>query len=240
MPFTGTGDRGRGPGADPRRSGRASTRAGSGPTMRRSSSSAICRSPSSSPLLEARFGTWQRAGGAARAPRSSTPRSPAPRPRIVLIDRPQSPQSLILAGAGAAGSRAPTICSTSSPPTRCSAATSSPRINMDLRETTRLVLWRARRASAASSIRCPTSSRRRSRPTTPAIRSPRRCEHGARLPGDQGRHSRELQRVIAGNTAPAARPVRDLGRGARRAALERALPPSRQLLGDARRPLSRR
>ena len=48
-------------------------------------------------LLEARFGNWQ--GGATPAGQKnfSAP-VPAPRPRIVLVDRPQSPQSVIYAG----------------------------------------------------------------------------------------------------------------------------------------------
>ncbi|HYD12526.1 MAG TPA: pitrilysin family protein [Allosphingosinicella sp.] len=49
------------------------------------------------PLLERRFGNWRapaRARGVKRIPASIPP----PRQRIVLIDRPQSPQSFILAG----------------------------------------------------------------------------------------------------------------------------------------------
>ncbi|MBV9882078.1 MAG: insulinase family protein, partial [Sphingomonadaceae bacterium] len=49
------------------------------------------------PLLEARFGHWQ-APPAARGTKAFNAPIPAPRPRIILIDRPQSPQSLILAG----------------------------------------------------------------------------------------------------------------------------------------------
>ncbi|MEA3031164.1 MAG: zinc protease [Sphingomonadales bacterium] len=47
------------------------------------------------PLLQARFGTW-RAPSVARGTKTFTAPIPAPRPRIVLIDRPQSPQSVIL------------------------------------------------------------------------------------------------------------------------------------------------
>jgi zinc protease len=50
------------------------------------------------PLLEARFGAWAPPSvpkGAKTFPTTVT----APKPRIVLIDRPQSPQSMILAGA---------------------------------------------------------------------------------------------------------------------------------------------
>jgi len=49
------------------------------------------------PLLEARFGNW-RAPSAPRGTKAFDAAIPAPRPRIVLIDRPQSPQSFILAG----------------------------------------------------------------------------------------------------------------------------------------------
>ncbi|WP_244627741.1 M16 family metallopeptidase [Microvirga tunisiensis] len=47
------------------------------------------------PLLEARFGTWNGTGPAG-AKRFDIP-TPAPRPRIVLVDRKDSPQSLIRA-----------------------------------------------------------------------------------------------------------------------------------------------
>ena len=48
------------------------------------------------PLIEARFGNWQVAG--MRGVKNLDAATPAPRARIVLIDRPGSPQSLILAG----------------------------------------------------------------------------------------------------------------------------------------------
>ncbi|WP_419827230.1 M16 family metallopeptidase [Sphingomonas sp.] len=49
------------------------------------------------PLLEARFGTWKGADEPAGTKRFDAP-VPAPRPRIVLLDRPGSPQSVIYAG----------------------------------------------------------------------------------------------------------------------------------------------
>jgi predicted Zn-dependent peptidase len=49
------------------------------------------------PLLEARFGAWA-APSVARGTKAFDAPVPAARPRIVLIDRPQSPQSLILGG----------------------------------------------------------------------------------------------------------------------------------------------
>ena len=49
------------------------------------------------PMLESRFGSW-RAPSRPRGTKAFSGQIPAPRPRIVLIDRPQSPQSYILAG----------------------------------------------------------------------------------------------------------------------------------------------
>jgi len=49
------------------------------------------------PLLEARFGSWA-PPAAPRGVKDFAAPIPQPKPRIVLIDRPQSPQSLILAG----------------------------------------------------------------------------------------------------------------------------------------------
>ena len=49
------------------------------------------------PLLEARFGNWA-PPASARGVKAFTAAVPVARPRIVLIDRPQSPQSVILAG----------------------------------------------------------------------------------------------------------------------------------------------
>lgn len=50
-------------------------------------------------LLEARFGGWRGADGVEVGRKDFTVATPAPRPRIVLVDRPQSPQSIIYAGA---------------------------------------------------------------------------------------------------------------------------------------------
>jgi zinc protease len=49
------------------------------------------------PMLEARFGKWAPPATAKGVKNFAAP-VPAPRPRIVLIDKPQSPQSMILAG----------------------------------------------------------------------------------------------------------------------------------------------
>jgi zinc protease len=49
------------------------------------------------PQLEARFGNWA-PPAASKGTKSFASAAPPPKPRIVLIDRPQSPQSVILAG----------------------------------------------------------------------------------------------------------------------------------------------
>lgn len=50
-------------------------------------------------LLEARFGGWRGAEGVSVGVKDFSVAVPNPRPRIVLVDRPQSPQSVIYAGA---------------------------------------------------------------------------------------------------------------------------------------------
>src|SRR5690606_33384230 len=49
------------------------------------------------PMLEARFGTWA-APSTPRGTKSFDVAIPAPQPRVVLVDRPQSPQSIIFGG----------------------------------------------------------------------------------------------------------------------------------------------
>ena len=50
------------------------------------------------PLLEKAFGTWQAPATAKPVKDLSPAAIPAPRPRVVLVDRPNSPQSVIVAG----------------------------------------------------------------------------------------------------------------------------------------------
>jgi predicted Zn-dependent peptidase len=50
------------------------------------------------PLLEARFGSWAGATGVAAGSKNFAVPIPQPRSRIVIVDRPQSPQSVIYAG----------------------------------------------------------------------------------------------------------------------------------------------
>ncbi|MDO6413303.1 pitrilysin family protein [Sphingomonas sp. BIUV-7] len=49
------------------------------------------------PMLEARFGKWAPPAGP-KGVKNFAAAVPAPRPRIILVDKPQSPQSMILAG----------------------------------------------------------------------------------------------------------------------------------------------
>jgi predicted Zn-dependent peptidase len=49
------------------------------------------------PMLESSFGNWAKPS-AAKGSKNFTAAPPAPTPRIIVIDRPQSPQSIILAG----------------------------------------------------------------------------------------------------------------------------------------------
>src|SRR5690606_38365684 len=51
------------------------------------------------PLLAARLGAWRGAADVAPGRKDFTTAIPTPEPRIVLVDRPQSPQSVIYAGA---------------------------------------------------------------------------------------------------------------------------------------------
>ena len=71
------------------------------------------------PLLEARFGSWK-APATAKGTKSF-PAMVVAKPRIILIDRPQSPQSMILAGETLPLKGTDDILP-STPPTRCSAA----------------------------------------------------------------------------------------------------------------------
>ena len=86
------------------------------------------------PMLEARFGDWRAPAGAIRGVKAFTATPPAARQRIVLIDRPQSPQSVILAGANLPLKGSDDIV----PLTAANEALGGnflSRLNMDLRET---------------------------------------------------------------------------------------------------------
>ena len=86
------------------------------------------------PMLEARFGNWRPAAGTTRGVKAFTATTPAARQRIVLIDRPQSPQSVILAGANLPLKGSDDIV----PLTAANEALGGnflSRLNMDLRET---------------------------------------------------------------------------------------------------------
>ena len=88
------------------------------------------------PQLEQRFGDM---GARPRCRKGEAVRRRCrrgrPAERIVLIDRPGSPQSIILAGAGHADRPARATSPRSAAPTTCSAAASCRAININLRET---------------------------------------------------------------------------------------------------------
>jgi zinc protease len=82
--------------------------------------------------LDARFGSWTATGAAGTKDMSATP--VAPKPRIVLIDRPDSPQSLIFGGQ-VLGVKGITDLTTAVTANEALGGGFLSRINMDLRET---------------------------------------------------------------------------------------------------------
>jgi predicted Zn-dependent peptidase len=186
--------------------------------------------------LESRLGNWR-----APAVQKGTKRfdaTPAQtQPRIVLIDRPQSPQSFILAGQllPVQGTQ-DTLPLTAG--NQVLGGDFLARINMELREKKG---WSygafgslgLREHQVPYIIQAPVQSDR----TGDSIRA--MMEQVNSFLGPE-RHPAE--RAGAGDCRehrPASGPVRDLARGAGRASLQRPLPPPRQLLGDRRRSLSR-
>jgi len=85
------------------------------------------------PLLEARLGNWA-PPAAPKGTKNFTAIPPSPRPRIVLVNRPQSPQSLILAGA-VLPARGTDDLLTLNAANEVLGGSFLSRINMDLRET---------------------------------------------------------------------------------------------------------
>ena len=161
---------------------------------------ATCRWPSCCRMLEARFGNVGGAGGAARASRQfgADPGAPG-EPRIVLIDRPR------IAAVGdprradhRRSIRRSDMLAGQQPPTTCSAATSSSRINMDLREAKG---WSYGVSGSSAAARARGAlHHQRAGPGRPHRRFDRRArsQQVARLPRRQGRHRRaNCARVIA-------------------------------------------
>ena len=164
--------------------------------------------------------------------------APAPRPtspKILLVNRPGSPQSTHPRRRAAAARPARATSSPFDTANEVLGGDFLSRLNMDLREDQGLVLRRQRRRLGAASMRCLTRSPRRCRPTTPAIRWPR-SRADRRVPDDQGRDRRGAEADGRERRQPAAGPVRNVGRGARRDDEHGRARPARRLLRDAGAP----
>ena len=188
------------------------------------------------PLLEARFGNWT-PPAAPKGTKNFAATPPAPRPRIVLVNRPQSPQSLILAGA-VLPVRGTDDVLTLNAANEVLGGNFLSRINMDLRETKG---WSygsrsnigMREQLVPYLINAPVQADK----TGPAIRA--LMDQVSGFVGPKGVTDVELTRVINGNTRQLAGQFETSQAVLERAPLERALQASRQLLGGDRRPLSR-
>jgi predicted Zn-dependent peptidase len=149
------------------------------------------------PMLEARFGNWT-APAAARGTKNFTATPPAPRPRIVLVNRPQSPQSLILAGA-VLPVRGTEDVLTLNAANEVLGGNFLSRINMDLRETkgwsygSRSNLG-MREQTVPYLITAPVQADK----TGPAIRA--LMDQVSGFVGKKGLTDAELTRLINGNT----------------------------------------
>jgi predicted Zn-dependent peptidase len=149
------------------------------------------------PMLEARFGNWA-APAAPKGTKNFAAAPPNPKPRIVLVNRPQSPQSLILAGA-VLPVRGTEDLLTLSAANEVLGGNFLSRINMDLRETKG---WSYGSRSAVSLreqlvpylINAPVQADK----TGPAIRA--LMDHVSGFVTDKGLTDVELTRVINGNT----------------------------------------
>lgn len=149
------------------------------------------------PMLEARFGNWA-APAMPKGTKNFAAMPPAPRPRIVLVNRPQSPQSLILAGA-VLPVRGTEDVLTLNAANEVLGGNFLSRINMDLRETKG---WSygsrsnigMREQLVPYLINAPVQADK----TGPAIRA--LMDQVAGFLGPRGLTGVELTRVINGNT----------------------------------------
>ncbi|HWH17362.1 MAG TPA: pitrilysin family protein [Allosphingosinicella sp.] len=149
------------------------------------------------PMLEARFGNWT-APAVPKGVKNFAATPPAPRPRIVLVDRPQSPQSLIVAGT-VLPVRGTEDLLTLQAANEVLGGNFLARINMDLRETKG---WSYGSYSSIGlrehlvpySISAPVQADK----TGPAIQA--LIEHVRNFTTSKGVTQAELQRVIYGNT----------------------------------------
>ena len=123
-------------------------------------------------MLEARFGNWRAPAVPQGDQELHRDRRRRRRPRIVLIDRPQSPQSLILAGS-VLPVRGTDDLLTLTAANEVLGGNFLSRINMDLRETKGWSYGSRSNVGMREQLRSPTSSTPRSRPTRPARRSGR-------------------------------------------------------------------
>ena len=190
------------------------------------------------PLLEQRFGTWQAPAVAKGVKKFIAPPARPTAERIVLVDRPGSPQSIILAGQVTPIDPRSEIVAISGANDILGGNFLS-RINMDLRETKG---WSyGVQGSAQLSDEAGTVHRQRAGSGRPhrRIRS-RRCRRTSeRSSGTKGVTEEELRADHRQSRRPIAGPVRDRRRGPRRDANQCALRPARQLLRAARRQVSR-
>jgi zinc protease len=149
------------------------------------------------PQLERGFGTW-RAPSLRRGAKTFPASAPAPRPRIVLIDRPQSPQSVIVA-AQLLQARGTEDLLTLTAANEALAGNFLARINMDLREAKG---WsygagggpQLREHQIPYVITAPVQANR----TGEAIQAIQQQVGG--FLGRNGVQANELTRIIAGNT----------------------------------------
>jgi predicted Zn-dependent peptidase len=149
------------------------------------------------PMLEARFGSWT-PPAAPKGAKNFAATPPAPRPRIVLVNRPQSPQSLILAGS-VLPVRGTDDVLTLNAANEVLGGNFLSRINMDLRETKG---WSygsrsnigMREQTVPYVITAPVQADK----TGPAIRA--LMDQVSGFVGPRGLTDAELRQVINGNT----------------------------------------
>ena len=170
----------------------------------------------------------ERGAAAARQRSSATGRAPAAAkgvktftapparpaaPKIVLVDRPGAPQSTHPRRPAAAGRPAAATSSRSTAANDVLGGNFLSRLNMDLRETKGWSYGVSGNVRAAANMPCPTSSRRRSRPTGPAMRSPRSTRRSATSSATKGVTARgadaddrqQHQRACRASSRPRAR-----------------------------------
>jgi predicted Zn-dependent peptidase len=181
-------------------------------------------------MLEQRFGTWA-PPRVDKGKKSFAGKIPAAKPRVVLIDRPGSPQSVIYGGLVTPFRGTDDLVDLTSANDILGGNFLS-RINMDLRETKGWsygVRGTVQRAVEA----VPYLISRRSRPTGPATRWPALMDNVREFTSKRGVSEAELSRTIANNFRSLPGQLRDLARGAERDPDQRALQAPGRLLRAA-------